>query len=385
VRIGISLLLVGALTACSGNTIDAGTNGAGHNSTAAVDAAADGATLIASLIQLVPTQIVSDGKSLFWVSNIPVALARPMISSMPVTGGTISTVVAEPDDASSGVTASLVGVDDANVYYTAPGGIYYAAGVGGLYRAPKDGGGSPALMAPTQVAAQLGSNLYWVENDLAEGGAVPISTFKTAPLDGGSPATIAWLPAPLGVQAYYSGMAVTKSAVFLLLEGVFPAGEAETVDTTGFDSFPIEAGADGGVLPVSVAGAALSVVCRGASYGIPLAAGESSGFYPLISDTDAIYCISWDLPAVLRVASDGTQTIVGQLVDVSSIVPVNLALDDTYVYWTDPSPAGTVMRVPKTGGTPSVIARGTSPLAIAVDATAVYWSDQQGNLWRLAK
>jgi hypothetical protein len=43
------------------------------------------------------------------------------------------------------------------------------------------------------------------------------------------------------------------------------------------------------------------------------------------------------------------------------------------------------MRVPKTGGTATIIARDTSPVAIAVDANAVYWSDEGGNILRLEK
>jgi hypothetical protein len=62
-----------------------------------------------------------------------------------------------------------------------------------------------------------------------------------------------------------------------------------------------------------------------------------------------------------------------------------LAFDDTSVYWVDNATVGTIMSAPKTGGTASIIARDTSPVAIAVDANAVYWSDQGGNIMRLAK
>ena len=71
--------------------------------------------------------------------------------------------------------------------------------------------------------------------------------------------------------------------------------------------------------------------------------------------------------------------------DGALVVPTDLAVDDQYVYWVDDLPVGTIMRVPKTGGTPSVVAHDASPVAIAVDANAVYWSDFGGNLWRLAK
>jgi len=52
-----------------------------------------------------------------------------------------------------------------------------------------------------------------------------------------------------------------------------------------------------------------------------------------------------------------------------------LVFDEAYVYWVNDTSAGSIMRVPKTGGTASIIAREVSPIAIAVDSTSVYWSD----------
>jgi hypothetical protein len=44
-----------------------------------------------------------------------------------------------------------------------------------------------------------------------------------------------------------------------------------------------------------------------------------------------------------------------------------------------------IVRAPKTGGTSSVLAQDTAPVAVAVDANAIYWSDEAGNILRLAK
>jgi len=62
-----------------------------------------------------------------------------------------------------------------------------------------------------------------------------------------------------------------------------------------------------------------------------------------------------------------------------------IAYDDAYVYWLDDATVGTMMRVPKTGGTATIIVRDTSPVAMAVDASAVYWSNQAGQITRLVK
>ncbi len=43
------------------------------------------------------------------------------------------------------------------------------------------------------------------------------------------------------------------------------------------------------------------------------------------------------------------------------------------------------MKVPKAGGTATVIAHDASPIAIAVDATSVYWSDLGGEIRRIPK
>jgi hypothetical protein len=52
-----------------------------------------------------------------------------------------------------------------------------------------------------------------------------------------------------------------------------------------------------------------------------------------------------------------------------------IALDGTSVYWTDQSGGGRVMKVPLTGGEPTVLARGGQPTFIAVSGTNVVWTD----------
>jgi hypothetical protein len=55
--------------------------------------------------------------------------------------------------------------------------------------------------------------------------------------------------------------------------------------------------------------------------------------------------------------------------------PVNIAIDEENVYWTDLS-AGTVSKIALTGGAPVVLASDQDePWTVAVDSTSVYWTN----------
>jgi hypothetical protein len=57
--------------------------------------------------------------------------------------------------------------------------------------------------------------------------------------------------------------------------------------------------------------------------------------------------------------------------------PFGVAIDDSYVYWTNLEGGNNVMRVSKSGGTPSTLESGLGgALGIAVDSMHVYWVDQ---------
>jgi hypothetical protein len=323
-----SCLMVGALAGCTGNTIDAGTNDAGGVG-AAVNA---GATIIASEIQATPTTLASDGTSVFWIDDLA------GVMRVPVEGGTIATSVPGM------VLDGFLAVDDVNVYYLGP--------TGGLYRAPKGGGGSPTLVseagAPIRGATVLGARAYWVDGQATAPIQVgtPVAV-KSAPLISGAVSVIAQFSAG-GSMGGALKIGVTTSTVFL-------AG-------TGLSSFPLSTGVPDGAMPGGGLGS--TAPCR-----------------VMVSDTDAVYC---DDGSIVRIASDGTMTALGASLS-DGLVGNDIALDDAYVYWVDAVTVGTIMRAPKTGGSASIIARDTVPVAIAVDANAVYWSDQGGNIMRLAK
>jgi sugar lactone lactonase YvrE len=83
---------------------------------------------------------------------------------------------------------------------------------------------------------------------------------------------------------------------------------------------------------------------------------------------------SWSLQDCVTVASQDGGSVT-TLAPGPNTVAGGLSVDATSVYWTD-SNAGTVMKMPLAGGTPTALASGlTCPNKTVVDATGVYWTD----------
>jgi hypothetical protein len=292
-----------------------------------------GATVLASLVQVPPSYIVSDGVTLFWLTA-----ATPGLLAMPVHGGPITTLLTGPVTNDFGPFPEgtpFLAVDDVNVYVLQNQGIA---------RIPKAGG--PATLvnetgAAVYTATRLGSTAYWVESapgstnipDAADGGCPGCQqvAVKSAPLLGGAVALVAAVMFP---PPDFDDVAVTPSAIFIGFSSLFEfsGGNVSTIAT-----------------------------------------GQRCNF--LTSDNGAVYCAEAS-GSNLRIASDGTTSALGPAVSSSYIV-----FDDTYVYWADMTSVGTIMKAPKAGGgTATVIARDTSPTAIAVDANSVYWSNLGGTI-----
>jgi hypothetical protein len=332
------VVVIAAVTGCSAKTIDAGTNatGAGKSSASPVSEP----TTVASLIQRPPTRMASDGTTLFWSDG-------SNVSSMPVGGGTIHTLMA----------GYLLSVDDLGIYVYETDAIYRVPKDGGARVLISDASSGSMLFFPTTTTS--GTNAYWAEgqtNQTNQGLGVPMQlvVIKTAPLHGGPITTIAQFESE---DANGLGpMAVTANTVFIFMIG----------PSRGLASFSTSAGVpDGGLLQ-------------------PLPGTAASFCSYFISDDDAVYC-DRGAGSITRIANDGTVTTLGTVISTLGFNATGITLDDANVYWLDQTTVGTVMKVSKRGGTVTTLARDTTPIAIAVDATSVYWSDVGGNIKRIPK
>ena len=106
--------------------------------------------------------------------------------------------------------------------------------------------------------------------------------------------------------------------------------------------------------------------------GIGIAALGSNVFFA------SVYLAFADTGSVMSVPKTGGTP---QTLAANQNLPNGIAVDDTNIYWTDYS-GGTVMKMAKTpvdGGAPVTLASGQDgPLGIAVDATSVYWTNEGG-------
>lgn len=104
--------------------------------------------------------------------------------------------------------------------------------------------------------------------------------------------------------------------------------------------------------------------------------------FSLAIDKEAVYWSSLDDATIKRVPKQGgTVSILAQ----GSGAPQGLALDATHVYWAEYG-KDRIARVPKMGGDVEIVATTSkAPRGVAVDCDAVYWSNHlgQAGLYRL--
>ena len=64
-------------------------------------------------------------------------------------------------------------------------------------------------------------------------------------------------------------------------------------------------------------------------------------------------------------------------------LPIGIAVNSTSVYWTDED-SGTLSEGPPVGGSPTILVSGLrAPLDLAIDSTSVYWTTFAGTVMKV--
>ncbi|MBX3190948.1 MAG: hypothetical protein KF819_28390 [Labilithrix sp.] len=266
-------------------------------------------------------------------------------------GGECAGGKCQPFQLASATRPSGVGVDNTHVYYTFPS-------VPAIQRVQRDGKCTPAAPCPQDFA----------------GGAVgdPLTSIRgpSAVVSDGS--FVWWTNQASGnlgrrAAALPPGAINNFGPAQSTLPGYIVLGGGKIWWTSGFgniDPAPHVRKAD-------LDGSNVTTV---ASYATPVA--TFAGFGQIAADAANIYWAS-EKSGVFHAAFTDPPCVEGSTCKQYGSVsgPFGIAVDATYVYWTEPA-SGTVKRAPKAGGQSIPIATGQdNPRGIAVLDTFVYWAN----------
>jgi hypothetical protein len=247
--------------------------------------------------------------------------------------------------------------------------------------------------APTQIStgesnpvsiAVDANNVYWT--DEYGGGPRGFAVVK-APLAGGSPTVLAVGQAPSGLvvddtYVYWTdqlagtvtktpisgGTSITLASGDVAGQPLQPSGIAQDAGNLYFESpyGPTQ----GLILSVPKTGGSPTIIASGQPYPNWGIAVDATSVYWVNNGTNPLYADS----AVMKAPLMGGGAPIALATYPFVYAPNGLALDGENVYWTNSN--GTVMKVPKDGGCPELLANAFIPWGIAVDQTHVYWTNE---------
>jgi sugar lactone lactonase YvrE len=285
------------------------------------DPVAPGLEVLASG-QPTPATLAIDGTSLYWVNNAP----NGAVMKMPLAGGTPTTL------ASGQTNPWGIAVDAANVYWTNTRG--------GQVMKVSVSGGTPEPLAtdqqgPNSIATD-GTNVYWT--NLHDQAAI-----MKVPVGGGTPTAIA-----TGLHSPDT-LAIDATSAYWTNTG------------------------DGTVMKVALAGGTPETLATGQKGPQGIAVDATSVFWITHNDTKIMTVpLAGGAPAMLA-SSDLPPAIAYS----------GIAVDATNVYWAAPN--GSMMKVAKSGGTPTTLVTGLQrPSNVVSDGTSLYFTTYCGSVMKLA-
>jgi hypothetical protein len=292
--------------------------------------------------QQTPWGIAVDSDFVYWTNNVQ----NGQVARVPIAGGPATGVAAGQ------VNPGAIAVSDAGLFWLSGGTSNPVTRLSG------EGVTTLASGFHTWSVAVRQDQVFWTNGGNGENGG---PTLETAAIDGGTPVTIAQIGPSAYVDFQYEWFAVGQTQLFW--------ADFEGVNAIGFR----------GGSPVILSSSVLS--------GGPIATvGEHIA---LIGSTS--YQPGCPL-LLLDVDGGAVRTLTRVVADFDASYPAcafSLTMDDANVYWPvwfgttppgctgDPTsglPPAPLLRVPIDGGQVSTIAVGYA-LNVAVDDTSVYWTD----------
>jgi hypothetical protein len=222
------------------------------------------------------------------------------------------------------------------------------------------------------------TDVFWTTEASIAGG-----TIASIPLAGGDITTIASGQTPYGLavdatHVYWTSEQIADDGgVAGAVLRALAAGGASTALAIGSNVEGIAVNATTAAW-VTVEGSVLSVPLAG---GAPTTLATQQVAYAIAVDDVNAYWVTYATPGgVLTKAPLGGGPSTALASEQDRAAPI--AVDDANVYWM--TGQATVMSIPKTGGTPTVLVPGPAPaqenlpFSLATDGASVYWTDEAG-------
>lgn len=259
----------------------------------------------------------------------------------------------------------------------------------GVYWGSKTVQGSAVMMYPAAGGALIplvlgldnnvnglavnAKNVYWTEQN----------SVATVPIGGGNVKPLATTMQPA------TGIAIDSTTVYWSEQfgglSKVPIGGGSSVQLVPASSegpaFPAVSGTSLFWVSLAVGGSTIKKISTPGGAVTVLAAGIDEG--ELVVDKSNVYWAGASTKQINAIpVGGGPVTVLGT----TPYPPYGLAQDEEYLYISSNDAMGAILKMPKTGGEPQVIASGHGFVpSLAVDATSVYWASNDGMVLKVAK